>query len=205
MKETYETRSIAVRELRAEGDGAETKIRGYAALYNVLSDDLGGFREQIATGAFTRAAKEDDVRALVNHDPSLIIGRTKAGTLTLRDDDTGLWFELTPPDTQVGRDIVTSIRRGDIDQMSFGFRVAPGGDQWMWANGTALRTVKDVELFDISPVTYPAYPQTSVSARSQVDALKKANGQAAGGTDQSDVQALARRQMLMRLEIAKRS
>lgn len=196
----YEKRALTT-ELRAVGDGdAAPTISGYAALFNVWSVDLGGFQEQIQPGAFTDAIKTDDVRALYNHDPSAILGRTSAGTLTLREDNTGLWFDLIPPDTQVGRDLVTSIRRGDVREMSFQFAVPDGGDNWAFVGDVVRRTLSRVSLRDVSPVTFPAYPQTSVSARSQAAlytaALKARRG---GGS------ALARDRMHFMLELSKRA
>jgi HK97 family phage prohead protease len=147
-----------------EGDGLPS-IRGHAAVFNKKSEDLGGFREVIMPGAFDSALERgDDVRALVDHDVSKIIGRTKAGTLTLNTDSKGLRVQITPPDTSVGRDIVESIRRKDIDSMSFGFRTIE--DRWRTVDGEEIRELMDLELFDVSPVSFPAYPQTDVAVRS---------------------------------------
>ena len=162
-----ERRYVQNLELRADGD-EPPKITGYAAVFNALSVPLGGFRESIRKGAFKRTLKaKADVRALVNHDPNLIIGRSLAGTLTLKEDDHGLLVEIDPPDTTAGRDVVESIRRGDIDGMSFGFQTVK--DSWEYsADGTDdRRELLDVELFDVSPVTFPAYPDTDVAVRSQ--------------------------------------
>lgn len=165
-----ERRVVPATELRvANGDaGANDKrIVGHAALFNSLSEDLGGFREVIAPGAFKDAIMASDVRALFNHDPNFVLGRVKAGTLKVSEDERGLAIDNTPPDTQWARDLVTSMERGDIDQMSFGFRIAKGGDTWSTTNGQTLRTITKVEeLLDVSPVTYPAYPETSVALRS---------------------------------------
>ena len=153
-------------EMRVEGD-EKPKIRGYAAVFNKMSDDLGGFREKIASGAFRKTLKEADVRALFNHDPNVVLGRIGAGTLSLREDDKGLWMEIEPPDTAQARDLVTLIERGDVDQASFAFRVVK--DTWKHEQGEKpIRTLDEVQLFDVSPVTYPAYPQTSVDVRSQM-------------------------------------
>jgi len=178
-KPETERRSLTIKELRATTDGGTPKIAGYAAVFGVWSEDLGGFRESIQRGAFASTIKTADVRALLNHDANHVLGRTKSGTLSLREDDTGLWFEVTPPDTQVARDLLTSIQRGDIDQMSFGFRTVL--DDYSWNGDTIRRVLQEVELLDVSPVTYPAYPQTSASVRSHVIQLQQQhpNSQAA--------------------------
>ena len=155
---------VAKIELRDDGDGLPA-IRGHAAVFDSWSEDLGGFREIIRPGAFDSALdRGDDVRALVDHDPSKIIGRAKAGTLSLNVDSRGLRVAITPPDTSVGRDIVESIRRGDVDSMSFGFRTL--SDRWGNEDGSEVRELLDVELFDVSPVSFPAYTQTDVAVRS---------------------------------------
>lgn len=165
-----EIRTITVAELRAKG-GDKPGIEGYAAVFNKRSENLGWFREEIMPGAFSRALKEDqDVRALVNHNPDKIIGRTKSGTLQLTEDAKGLRFSCDLPDTQDARDLLESIKRGDIDQCSFGFAVRKQTwiDEKDPATGqmSSVRQLNDVDLFDVSAVTYPAYPQTSVDVRS---------------------------------------
>jgi len=161
-----------VTEDDAKGKKKGKVIQGYAAVFGVESEDLGGFREIIAPEAFDRALKEkQDVRALFNHNPDLVLGRTTADTLDLEADDHGLQATIYPPDTQMARDLFESIRRGDISGMSFAFRVPMGGDEWDEEGDTITRTVKDVDLLDVSPVAYPAYPQTEVSAR----AMERAN------------------------------
>ena len=161
-------RRMLCKEVRAEaGTDGKPLIRGYAAVFNQLSEDLGGFREQLATGAFSDAMANSDVRALVNHDPNMVLGRNKAGTLTMREDAAGLYVEITPPDTQAARDLVTSMQRGDINQMSFAFTVAREDQTWTRdGTGPWLRTIKKVSrLYDVSVVTYPAYQQTTAAAR----------------------------------------
>ena len=170
-----ERRFIPASELRVAkpDDDTPTTIDGYAAVFNKLSEDLGGFREKIAPGAFARSIKDgDDIRALVDHDSSRLLGRTKANTLTISEDKTGLRAAITPPDTQVGRDIITSIERGDVDGMSFGFITR--SDSWQMVEEEEIRTLEDVKLLDVSPVTFPAYPDTSVAVRS-LDAFRKDN------------------------------
>ena len=109
-------------------------------------------------------AEKQDVRALLNHDPNFVLGRTKAGTLTLREDARGLHYTNDLPDTQTGRDLMTSIKRGDITGSSFAFVVKQ--DKWTQADTGDIREILDVNLFDVSPVTYPANEATSVGMRS---------------------------------------
>lgn len=146
--------------------GSGGKIAGYAAVFNLASEDLGGFREIIRPGAFTRTLRSADVRALWNHDPNFVLGRKSAGTLALQEDEHGLFFEVQPPDASWARDLGVSIRRGDVNQASFEFRAVR--DKWGADPGGRgqLREVFDVELYDVGPVTYPAYPQTAVDTRS---------------------------------------
>ena len=159
-------------ELRAAAN-TPPKLGGYAALFNSASDDLGGFTEVISPGAFRNAIPKSDIRALFNHDPNYVLGRNKAGTLSVSEDKRGLAIEVEPPDIGWVRDLLVSVARGDIDQMSFGFRVAPNGDEWVITDDTVTRTISEVdELFDVSVVTYPAYPDTDVAVRS-MDAWKK--------------------------------
>ena len=166
-----ERRTFAMVELRVEeradgeGDDAPRRIVGHAAVFDSLSEDLGGFREKVAPGAFAASIASDDIRALFNHNPDHVLGRNgEAGTLRLAEDDKGLAIAIDTPDTQVARDLVTSIERGDISQMSFGFRTI--GDEWQMVDGENVRTLQAVKLFDVSPVTFPAYLQTDVAARS---------------------------------------
>lgn len=149
-------------ELRASSDG--NAIEGYAAVFGQESEDLGGFRETVRSGAFSRAIRsKQDVRALWNHDPGVLLGRTSSGTLQLSEDDRGLKFRVELPDTQAARDLKTLIARGDISQCSFGFCAV--GQEWNNDASPAQRTLTDVDLFDVSPVTFPAYPQTSIGLR----------------------------------------
>ena len=161
-----ERRSFPVAELRVEqSEGQAPKIRGYAAVFGQRSEDLGGFVEQIAPGAFRGSIAKDDIRALWNHNSDVVLGRNLAGTLRLTEDERGLSVEIDPPDTQAARDAMTLIRRGDVSQMSFGFFTSR--DQWNESKGEVpLRTLMEVRLFDVSPVAFPAYPQTSVAVRS---------------------------------------
>lgn len=159
----HEIRVIAG-EMRVHGMNSSSRLEGHAAVFNKFSEDLGGFREKIAPGAFKESLRKSDVRALVNHDGNLVLGRNTAGTLTLKEDSEGLFFSVDLPDTQVARDIKVSIDRGDIDQCSFGFIVE--ADTWEEKdNGDVERTINKVrQLLDVSVVTFPAYPDTSVAA-----------------------------------------
>lgn len=162
-------RRLITTELRATVDDNKRRIGGYAALFDTLSVVLWDFREEIAPGAFTRALAENNVRALWNHDTSEVLGATANGTLRLAEDAIGLRFELDLPDTQRGRDAFTLIERGDVTQMSFGFRLYPEGDAWRSdATGAPVRRLLQVDLLEISPVAFPAYPGTSVGVRAEL-------------------------------------
>lgn len=186
-----EIRTIPATELRVEGmESGQPVIVGYAAVFETESGDLGGFREKIRRGAFAKTLLNGaDVRSLWNHDPNYVLGRTKSGTLKVYEDIHGLRIEDIPPDTQWARDLVVSIKRGDVDQMSFAFSVIR--DEWeQRSNDVPMRTLLEVELYDVSPVTYPAYPQTTVGVRNMAQRLSTPNGaaqeSATGGTDQTD-------------------
>jgi len=147
------------------GSTSPGTVVGYAAVFNTYSADLGMFRERIAPGAFAKALTTSDARALQDHDPSRLLGRQSAGTLRLVEDSTGLLAEIDLPDTQTGRDVAELIRRGDIQGQSFCFTT--GADAWEFNAETSLRTVIEIdELFDVGPVTFPAYEETSVAVRS---------------------------------------
>lgn len=154
-------------------DGKRTMI-GHAAVFNTQTDLGWGIREQIAPGAFTDSIQEDDVRALFNHDANYVLGRNKAGTLSMREDEKGLAVEIDPPDTQFARDLTISMERGDITQMSFAFQVVK--QSWEEKEGYDLRTLERVKLWDVSPVTYPQYPETDIAVNCR-DAWKTENKQ----------------------------
>ena len=164
-KRTFELDSLRI-ERRSEDAGGGAVLRGHAAVFDKWSFDLGGFREKIAMGAFAQAVKEDDVRALWNHDSSIILGRTKSGTLRLSEDRQGLAIEVDLPATRLIEDMMVGpVERGDVDQMSFAFGTRK--DSWEEfpdkPERLAERTLLDVSLSDVSPVTYPAYPDTDVA------------------------------------------
>lgn len=164
-------RRLLQQEIRLDGDLEERpKIAGYAAVFNRTSENLGGFVERIEPGAFAGAIEQSDVRALINHDSNLILGRNTAGTLTLFEDEIGLGYVIDPPDVSYANDLLTSLARGDVNQSSFGFTVE--ADQWEQADeerGLPVRVITRVkQLYDVSPVTFPAYSQTSVAVREWV-------------------------------------
>lgn len=163
MNEKLEIRSYPI-ELRA-GEDKQTLV-GHAALFDVLSEDLGGFKEKIRKGAFANSIQIDDVRALFNHDSNYVLGRNTKGTLKLKEDDRGLAIEIIPPETQFAKDLMALIGRGDISQMSFGFIVKV--DEWDFTDEkNVIRTLVEVQLWDVSPVTFPAYPQTEIGVNAR--------------------------------------
>jgi len=165
MESNKETRTYDANiEVRMDGD--KNTVRGYAAVFNSESNDLGGFIETIAPGAFS-SVLQDDVRALIDHKSELILGRTVSGTLRIGQDEKGLYYEYDSPNTTYANDLLESMKRGDVTQSSFGFRVARDGSQWEEKEGQTYRTITKVSrLYDVSPVTYPAYNDTSVAMRS---------------------------------------
>ena len=147
-------------EGHGEEQSPEVVISGHAAVFNSRSEDLGGFVEEIAPGAFD-GVLGDDVRCLFNHDPNHILGRSTSGTLSLTVDGNGLTYRCVMPDTQLARDLVKSMERGDISQSSFAFEVAEDEFDRLEDDGL-LRTITKIKrLHDVSPVTYPAYPDAS--------------------------------------------
>lgn len=147
-------------------EGESPVISGTGVVYNQLSSVIWGyFREKIAAGAFTESIAKRDVRSLWNHNTDYPLGRTGNQTLRLSEDSDGIHFENEPPATSWGSDAVASIRRRDVAQCSFGF--VPLDVDWSIDNDEQLiRTIVKGELWEISPVTFPAYPQTEVSVRS---------------------------------------
>ena len=162
----------AAQELRADGSDSTPKVVGYAATFGTVAD-LGNFREVIKPGAFKRTlANNDDIVLLFNHDANMLLGRKAAGTLQVEEDDKGLRFSCTLPDTSTARDVYANLKAGNLRDCSFGFYVnGEEGEEWeRTADGTPLRTLKDVTLFDVSVVVNPAYPGTSANARNVVAA-----------------------------------
>jgi uncharacterized protein len=171
-----ERRYLQSRELRVSGSSSNPQISGYAAVFNspttITQRDGSSFRERIRRGAFSRAIREKhDCVCLFNHSNDFILGRVSAGTLRLRQDDRGLFYECDMPDTTLGRYLRESIKRKDVRGCSFAFAVREDGQEWSEEQDErgqrfVQRDITDIsELIDVSPVTHPAYDTTEVSAR----------------------------------------
>lgn len=190
MTKKIERRTYTVRDIETrQAEDGTMRLSGYAAVFNDASVPLP-FKESIAPGAFRKTLSETpDVRLLINHE-GLPLARTKNGTLTLREDDRGLYMDAVIADTQEGRDLYTLVQRGDLDQMSFAFRVVR--QKWSEDRSTRLLTELSLADGDVSVVTYPAYPTTSVEARAHLqnamEALKE--GRALEGEALIAVQAI---------------
>jgi uncharacterized protein len=174
-------------EIRALTDGSP-EISGYAVVWNAwsvpMTDSRGRrFKERVAPSAFDRVlTRNQDIRALWNHNMDYPLGRTANGTLQLRKDGQGLRFDLRPdPATFWGASALAAIRRGDVSGMSFTFGIPDGGDTWAKPelDGLAQRTLLDADLLEVSPATFPAYPQTSAQVRAVVPDFES-DSQAAG-------------------------
>jgi HK97 family phage prohead protease len=182
LRRAREERDVTIEDLEVragEGD-SPPRIVGHPVVYNRWSEDLGGFREKVMPGALTKTLLESDIRVLFNHDPNIVLGRNKAGTATFTDQASALRMDCTPPDTQTVRDLVLEpMRRGDINQMSFAFRVAgpahirqstrdviPAGTGEVWDPDFTERELHSLQMFDGSVVTFPAYVQTDAQVRS---------------------------------------
>ncbi|PFB05017.1 HK97 family phage prohead protease [Bacillus anthracis] len=164
MAKKKETRTFDITKLSTRDATEEqpSKITGYAAVFNSKTSIGGWFDEIIEPGAFARSLSENgDIRALFNHNWDNVLGRTKSGTLRLEEDEKGLKFEIELPNTSVGRDLAESMSRGDINQCSFGFWITE--ENWDYSVEPALRTIKEVELYEISVVSIPAYDDTEAS------------------------------------------
>jgi len=162
--------SVYKLEMRAARDGLRVstsgKLVGYAAVFNHESKDLGNFTESIKPGAFSRSLENpQDILALYDHDQRSVLGRVGAGTLGLREDERGLYFEIDLPLTSVGKDLGVLVDRGDVHGASFAFTVPDGGESWRDLNGKPHRELLDVTLHEITVTSNPAYADTEVSKR----------------------------------------
>lgn len=168
MAKKKETRTFDITGLQTRNatEAESSVISGYAAVFNSPTNIGDFFTETIAPGAFSRAIAENgDIRALFNHDWNNVLGRTKSGTLRLEEDERGLKFEVELPNTSVARDLAESMRRGDINQCSFGFFATE--ETWDYSMEPATRTIHEVELYEVSVVSVPAYDDTEASVRSK--------------------------------------
>jgi hypothetical protein len=197
MSQEIERRFYTAELLLDEADG-RPRIAGYAAVFNQLSEEMFGFREIIMPGAFAEAIK-GDVRALWNHNPDYVLGRSVSGSLILTEDDHGLRYEITPPESTWAQDLLLSIRRKDVDQSSFGFRVNTEDQEWHEVDGQVTRTLLKISrLFDVSPVTFPAYPTTTSEARAMGERLASEAGSQATAGGAGDQAAVGRRDLMRR-------
>lgn len=167
--EATEKRNLTTNQVEIrEDEGGQRVLTGYAVKWEMKSVPMGyfkRFKEQFRRGAFTESLTNDDQKALWSHDTAKVLGRTKNGTLRLFEDEIGLRFELDLPDTTLGDDAYKSIKRGDVDGVSFGFSMLT--QEWDEADSdNVVRTVIKAKLLEISPVAFPAYPDSQVAARS---------------------------------------
>lgn len=170
-------RTVSTEFLTRE-DGEDLKIEGYFAVFDSVYEIAPGMSESIAPGAFTKTLS-GDIRALTNHDTTLVLGRTKAHTLELREDSHGLWgsIKINRNDADA-MNLYERVKRGDVDQCSFGFNIR-SEDTDIREDGSVHWTLRDVDLFEVSACTFPAYEETSISARSQQrDEIQKRTMQA---------------------------
>jgi hypothetical protein len=159
--------------VRTLADGTK-QVGGYAIVWNSRSLDLGGFTEICSPNMLTRTLRENpDVLALRDHKQELLLGRTTAGTLELKTDSTGLAFTISLPKTQIGDDTAENVRLRNLTGCSFGFSVAENGDAWaVDGSGNVTRTLLDVDLYEVSVTSFPAYQTTSVDARSRAAEMR---------------------------------
>lgn len=206
MNSKREFRYIPAKALRvAKTDDGKRTLSGYAAVFNSLSEDLGGWREQILPGAFSKClASNPDIVCLRDHNQSMILGRTTSGTVKVTQDEIGLRFDCDLPNTSVANDLVTLLERGDVRGCSFGMFCLD--ENWHTDNGLEVRDVIEAEVFDVSVVSSPAYPATSVQLRSlfpdgniEVPKPVEAEPKAEDTTDAEET-----RNLQLRIEIAKR-
>lgn len=166
MRDERQVRATATAFETRQDEGQQPHIAGYFAVFGDVYDIAPGMSESIDPGAFDGSIG-GDIRALVNHDSTLVLGRTKAGTLNLRTDQRGLWGDITiNPDDRAAMDLYERVRRGDVDQCSFGFNILREDCEYR-DDGSVHWTLREVELFEVSACTFPAYRETNITARTQ--------------------------------------
>ena len=176
-RDMRQVRSVPVK-FETRDDGEAKAIEGYFAVFNSVYDIAPGMSESIAPGAF-ESSISGDIRALINHDTTLVLGRTKAGTLQLREDAHGLWghIDVNPNDGDA-MNLYERVKRGDVDQCSFGFEIR-SEDTDIREDRSVHWTIRDVELYEVSCCTFPAYEETNIAARAeQRDTIQKRELQA---------------------------
>lgn len=164
-RENRQMRTASTQFATRDDNGA-LAIEGYFAVFNSNYDIAPGLSESIAPGAFDNTLS-GDIRALINHDTTLVLGRTKANTLQLRTDNHGLWghIDINPNDTDA-MNLYNRVQRGDVDQCSFGFDIISEETDFR-EDGSIHWTIKEVELYEVSPCTFPAYEETNIAARTK--------------------------------------
>ena len=166
-EQNRQLRAIAT-QFETREDGDKPHITGYFAVFNSVYEIAPGMTESVAPGAFAKALAGGDIRALVNHDSTLVLGRTKAGTLELREDSRGLWGDITiNPNDRDAMNLYERVKRGDVDQCSFGFGEPFVEDTEFREDGSVHWTLKEVSLHEVSACTFPAYEETNISARTK--------------------------------------
>ena len=173
MDRTMRMMRSAQTEFQTRDDSGNLAIEGYFAVFDSNYEIAPGMSESIAPGAFDNTLA-GDIRALINHDTTLVLGRTKAGTLQLRTDSHGLWghIDINPTDSDA-MNLYTRVQRGDVDQCSFGFDIINEETDYR-EDGSIHWTIREVELYEVSPCTFPAYEETNIAARQKErDEIKK--------------------------------
>lgn len=176
-RDIRQVRSTAT-QFNTRDDGGNLAIEGYFAVFDSNYEIAPGMSESIAPGAFDKTLS-GDIRALINHDTTLVLGRTKANTLQLRTDSHGLWghIDINPNDSDA-MNLYNRVQRGDVDQCSFGFDIISEETDFR-EDGSIHWTIKEVELYEVSPCTFPAYEETNIAARAKErDDLKKRRAEA---------------------------
>lgn len=173
MKRTMRQVRSAPTEFKTREENDSLTIEGYFAVFDSNYEIFDGMSESIAPGAFSSSIA-GDIRALVNHDTTLVLGRTKAGTLQLREDNHGLWgrIDINPKDGDA-MNLYERVKRGDVNQCSFGFDIREEETEFH-PDGSVHWTIKDVDLYEVSCCTFPAYEETNISARTaQRDTIRR--------------------------------
>jgi HK97 family phage prohead protease len=196
MREKRQIRAVST-DFQTREENDTPHVTGYFAVFNSTYEIGSGMTESIAPGAFA-GTLAGDIRALVNHDSTLVLGRTKAHTLELKEDERGLWGDITiNPEDRDAMNLYERVKRGDVDQCSFGFNIVREETE-VKENGDIHWRIQEVELFEVSACTFPAYEQTNISARTaqrdhirarQLDAWRtKWKGVLKNGTESPDAQ-----------------